>query len=89
MTDLVLILMAGGAFGWLAIFMIRTSGLRAILPDILTGVVGAMIAGFLGVPLLDRDVAGRGVDRHSLVIARDFALIPMLGFTALAPGATG
>jgi uncharacterized membrane protein YeaQ/YmgE (transglycosylase-associated protein family) len=46
------ILLIGGIIGWLASIVMRTDGQQGILLNVVVGVVGALIAGFLVTPLL-------------------------------------
>jgi uncharacterized membrane protein YeaQ/YmgE (transglycosylase-associated protein family) len=49
---LLLILIVGGVIGWLASILMRTDGQQGIFLNIIVGVVGALIAGFLITPLI-------------------------------------
>lgn len=49
---LVLVLIVGGVIGWLASILMRTDGQQGIFLNIVVGVVGAVIAGFLVTPLI-------------------------------------
>jgi uncharacterized membrane protein YeaQ/YmgE (transglycosylase-associated protein family) len=50
--NLIIILIVGGILGWLASIVMRTDGQQGILLNIVVGVVGAVIAGFLITPLM-------------------------------------
>lgn len=49
---LLLILIVGGVIGWLASILMRTDAQQGIFLNIVVGVVGAVIAGFLVTPLI-------------------------------------
>jgi len=49
---LLLILIVGGIIGWLASILMRTDAQQGIFLNIVVGVVGALIAGFLITPLI-------------------------------------
>lgn len=50
--NLILIIIVGGILGWLASMVMRTDAQQGILLNIVVGVVGALLAGFLIVPLI-------------------------------------
>ena len=49
---LLLILLVGGVIGWLASMVMRTDAQQGVLLNIVVGVVGALIAGFIITPLI-------------------------------------
>jgi uncharacterized membrane protein YeaQ/YmgE (transglycosylase-associated protein family) len=49
---LILILIVGGIIGWLASIVMRTDGQQGIFLNVVVGVVGAVLAGFLITPLI-------------------------------------
>jgi uncharacterized membrane protein YeaQ/YmgE (transglycosylase-associated protein family) len=49
---LILILIVGGILGWLASIVMRTDAQQGILLNIVVGIVGAFLAGFLVTPLI-------------------------------------
>lgn len=49
---LLLILIVGGVIGWLASILMRTDAQQGIFLNIVVGIVGAVIAGFIITPLL-------------------------------------
>lgn len=50
--NIILILIVGGIIGWLASLVMRTDAQQGILLNIVVGVVGALLAGFLVTPLI-------------------------------------
>ena len=49
---LILILIVGGLIGWLASMVMRTDGQQGIFLNIVVGVVGAVLAGYVVTPLI-------------------------------------
>lgn len=49
---LILVLIVGGIIGWLASIVMRTDGQQGIFLNIIVGIVGALLAGFLITPLI-------------------------------------
>lgn len=49
---LILVLIIGGIIGWLASILMRTDGQQGIFLNVVVGVVGAVLAGFLITPLI-------------------------------------
>lgn len=49
---LILIIIVGGIIGWLASLIMRTDAQQGILLNIIVGIVGALLGGFLLAPLL-------------------------------------
>ncbi|MCJ2185511.1 GlsB/YeaQ/YmgE family stress response membrane protein [Novosphingobium beihaiensis] len=47
-----LVLIVGGIIGWLASILMRTDAQQGIFLNIVVGIVGSLIAGFLVTPLL-------------------------------------
>jgi len=50
--NFILIIVIGGVLGWLASLVMRTDASQGILLNIVVGVVGALLAGFLVSPLV-------------------------------------
>ncbi len=49
---LLLILLVGGILGWLASILMRTDAQQGIFLNVIVGIVGAVIAGFVITPLI-------------------------------------
>ena len=45
-------LIVGGVVGWLASIIMRTDAQQGVLLNVIVGIVGALLAGFLIVPLI-------------------------------------
>ena len=50
--NLIIWLVVGGIIGWLASLVMRTDGQQGIILNVVVGIVGALIAGFVIAPLL-------------------------------------
>lgn len=52
MINLIVLLIVGGVLGWLASIVMRTDAQQGILLNIVVGIVGAVLAGFIITPLI-------------------------------------
>lgn len=52
MINLIVVIIVGGILGWLASKVMRTDAQQGIFLNIVVGIVGALIAGFLLNPLI-------------------------------------
>lgn len=52
MINLILIIVIGGILGWLASKVMRTDAQQGIFLNIVVGIIGALLAGFLISPLV-------------------------------------
>jgi uncharacterized membrane protein YeaQ/YmgE (transglycosylase-associated protein family) len=50
--NIIIWLIIGGILGWLASLMMRTDGQQGIILNVVVGIVGAMVGGWLLSPLL-------------------------------------
>lgn len=50
--NIIIWLVVGGVLGWLASMVMRTDAQQGIILNVVVGIVGAMIAGFLIAPML-------------------------------------
>lgn len=50
--NLIILLVVGGIIGWIASMIMRTDGQQGIILNVVVGIVGALLAGFLIVPLI-------------------------------------
>jgi uncharacterized membrane protein YeaQ/YmgE (transglycosylase-associated protein family) len=50
--NLIILLIVGGILGWIASLIMRTDGQQGILLNIVVGIVGALVAGFLLNPVI-------------------------------------
>lgn len=49
---LIILIIIGGILGWLASIVMRTDGQQGILLNVVVGIVGALLAGFILNPLI-------------------------------------
>ncbi len=49
---LIVLLIVGGLIGWVASLIMRTDGQQGIILNVVVGIVGALIVGFLVTPLV-------------------------------------
>lgn len=50
--NIIILLVVGGILGWLASIVMRTDAQQGIFLNIVVGIVGALLAGFLVTPLI-------------------------------------
>jgi uncharacterized membrane protein YeaQ/YmgE (transglycosylase-associated protein family) len=50
--NIIIILVVGGVIGWLASIVMRTDGQQGIFLNVVVGIVGALLAGFVITPLI-------------------------------------
>jgi uncharacterized membrane protein YeaQ/YmgE (transglycosylase-associated protein family) len=60
MINLILILIVGGLIGWIASIVMRTNAQQGVLLNIIVGIVGALLAGFLLAPLFGTGTLTQG-----------------------------
>lgn len=74
--NIILIIIIGGILGWLASKVMRTDAQQGIFLNIVVGIVGAIVAGFLVSPLLGTaPITAGDFDIMSLVVSFIGALI--------------
>lgn len=74
--NILLILIVGGILGWLASLVMRTDGQQGIFLNIVVGIIGAVLAGFLVTPLIGgAPITSGAFDIRSLVVSFVGALI--------------
>lgn len=49
---IIILLIVGGVIGWLASMIMRTDGQQGLFLNVVVGIVGALLAGFILTPLL-------------------------------------
>ena len=74
---LIILLVVGGLLGWVASMIMRTDGQQGIFLNIVVGIVGAMLAGFLINPL----IGGGNIMNGSLSMSS--ILVSLLGAVVL------
>jgi len=66
--NIIIILVVGGILGWLASIVMRTDGQQGIFLNVIVGIVGAFLAGFIITPLIGgAPVTSGNFDIRSLI----------------------
>jgi uncharacterized membrane protein YeaQ/YmgE (transglycosylase-associated protein family) len=73
--NLILWLIMGGIVGWLASLIMKTNGQQGILLNIVVGIVGAFIGGWLISPLVGMGTINQGVSIGRLLVSLCGAII--------------
>ncbi|MGH8174780.1 MAG: GlsB/YeaQ/YmgE family stress response membrane protein [Steroidobacter sp.] len=68
-------LIVGGVVGWLASIIMRTDAQQGILLNVIVGIVGALLAGFIISPLLGTGTINEGVTLSSFLVSLVGAVI--------------
>ena len=71
----ILWLIVGGIVGWLASLIMKTDGQQGILLNVVVGIVGAFIGGWLISPLLGAGTINEGFSVMSVVVSLIGAII--------------
>ncbi|HEX8485987.1 GlsB/YeaQ/YmgE family stress response membrane protein [Sphingomonas sp.] len=74
---IIILLIVGGIVGWLASLIMRTDGQQGIFLNIVVGIVGAVLAGFILTPLIG------GAPITSGEISIQSVLVSLLGAVVL------
>jgi len=74
---LIVLLVVGGLIGWVASMIMRTDGQQGIFLNVVVGIVGALLAGFILTPLIG------GAPITSGVISVASILVSLLGAVVL------
>ncbi|ANK12130.1 GlsB/YeaQ/YmgE family stress response membrane protein [Erythrobacter neustonensis] len=81
--NLIIILIVGGILGWLASIVMRTDGQQGIFLNIVVGIVGALLAGFLITPLIGGAPITSGAFDIRSLIASFIGAVVLLGIINL------
>jgi len=81
--NLILIIIVGGILGWLASMVMRTDGQQGIFLNIVVGVVGALVAGFLINPLIGGGTITQGDFSISALVVSFLGAVVLLGIVNL------
>jgi uncharacterized membrane protein YeaQ/YmgE (transglycosylase-associated protein family) len=68
-------LIVGGIVGWLASLVMRTDGQQGILLNVVVGIVGAFLGGWLISPLLGTGTINDGISIGSIIVSLIGAII--------------
>jgi uncharacterized membrane protein YeaQ/YmgE (transglycosylase-associated protein family) len=74
---LIVLLIVGGLIGWVASMIMRTDGQQGIFLNIVVGIVGALLAGFIVTPLIG------GAPITSGVLSLQSILVSLVGAVLL------
>ncbi len=72
---LIIWLIVGGIVGWLASMMMKTDGQQGIILNVVVGIVGAFIGGWLISPLVGMGTINSGISIGSIVVSLIGAII--------------
>ena len=73
--SLILWLIVGGIVGWLASMIMKTDAQQGILLNVVVGIVGAFLGGWLISPLLGMGTINEGISIGSIVVSLIGAVI--------------
>jgi uncharacterized membrane protein YeaQ/YmgE (transglycosylase-associated protein family) len=62
-------LIVGGVVGWLASIIMRTDAQQGILLNVIVGIVGALLAGFIVSPLIGVGTINQGVSVATFLVS--------------------
>ncbi|HET8905046.1 MAG TPA: GlsB/YeaQ/YmgE family stress response membrane protein [Saccharospirillum sp.] len=82
MMGIIIWLIMGGLVGWIASLIMGTDGQQGIILNVVVGIVGALIGGWLIGPLLGAGSINEGISIMSLVVSLIGAVI-LLGILSL------
>lgn len=68
-------LVVGGVVGWLASIIMRTDGQQGLLLNVVVGIVGALLAGFVVSPLLGIGTINQGLSMGTFLVSLLGAII--------------
>lgn len=68
-------LIVGGVVGWLASIIMRTDAQQGILLNVVVGIVGALLAGFIVSPLLGIGTINQGISLATFLVSLVGAII--------------
>jgi len=81
--NIIIMLIVGGVIGWLASIIMRTDGQQGIFLNIVVGIVGAILAGYVITPFLGgAPITSGALDIKSLVVSLLGAVV-LLGIVNL------
>ncbi|MBB3347150.1 GlsB/YeaQ/YmgE family stress response membrane protein [Sphingomonas citri] len=80
---LIILLVVGGVIGWLASVIMRTDGQQGIFLNVVVGIVGAVLAGFIVTPLIGGAPITSGVLSIQSVLVSLLGAIVLLGIVNL------
>ncbi|WP_310496232.1 GlsB/YeaQ/YmgE family stress response membrane protein [Sandarakinorhabdus sp.] len=74
--NIIILLIVGGLIGWVASMIMRTDGQQGIFLNVVVGIVGAMLAGFVVTPLIGGvPITSGGISIQSVLVSLVGAVI--------------
>ena len=68
--NLIILLVVGGLIGWVASMIMRTDGQQGIILNVVVGIVGALLAGFIITPLIGgASIMDGAINIQSIVVS--------------------
>lgn len=83
MINLIIIIIVGGILGWLASMVMRTDAQQGIFLNIVVGIIGALLAGFLISPLLGAGTITQGDFSIMSLVVSFLGAVVLLGIVNL------
>lgn len=81
--NLIILLIVGGLIGWVASMIMRTDGQQGLVLNVVVGIVGSLLAGFVVTPLIGgAPITSGGVSVGTIVISLLGAIV-LLGIINL------
>jgi len=68
-------LIVGGVVGWLASIIMRTDAQQGILLNVVVGIIGALLAGFIVSPMLGIGTINEGISLATFLVSLVGAII--------------
>lgn len=73
---LIILLIVGGLIGWVASMIMRTDGQQGILLNVVVGIVGALLAGFIVTPLVGgAPITSGSINIQSIIVSLIGAIV--------------
>ncbi len=73
---LIILLIVGGLIGWVASMIMRTDGQQGIVLNIVVGIVGALLAGFIVTPLIGgAPITSGAISLQSVIVSLVGAIV--------------
>ena len=68
--NLIILLVVGGVIGWVASLIMNTDGQQGIILNVVVGIVGALLAGFVVTPLIGgASIMNGGINVQTILIS--------------------
>jgi uncharacterized membrane protein YeaQ/YmgE (transglycosylase-associated protein family) len=73
---LIILLIVGGLIGWVASMIMRTDGQQGVLLNVVVGIVGALLAGFIVTPLIGgAPITSGAINIQSIIVSLIGAIV--------------